>query len=108
MKDDVEPRPQRRSQHSGACRRADEREFWQLELDRSCSRALADHDVEAVILHRRIEYFLDGRIEAVDLVDKEHVAFLEAGEDGGEVAGFFYHWAARGLERRSHFVSDDI
>ena len=108
MKDNVEPRPQRRSQHSGPRSRADEREFWQLQFDRPCRRALADHDVEAVIFHRRIEDFLDCGIEPVDLVDKEYVAFLEAGKNRREIPGFFYYGSACGFERGPHFVGYDI
>jgi hypothetical protein len=43
--------------------------------------ALADHDIEVVILHRRIEDLLDRWIEAMDLVDEEDIAFLEVGKD---------------------------
>jgi hypothetical protein len=56
----------------------------------SCTvRALgpfADHDVEHARFHRRVEDFFDRAIEAVDLVDKKHVARREIGEDCGEIA----------------------
>ena len=48
--------------------------------------ALAQHDVELEVLHRRVEHLFDGSGQAVDLVDEEHVALAELAEDGGEVA----------------------
>ena len=39
-------------------------------------RALADHDVDLVVLQRRIQDLLDDRRQAVDLVDEQHVVAL--------------------------------
>ena len=50
-------------------------------------RALADHHVERVVLHRRVEDLLDRPVQAVDLVDEQDVALVEGGEDRGEVPG---------------------
>ena len=47
----------------------------------------AEHDVELEILHCRIEHFFDGSGKSVNLVDEEHIARVQVGEDGGEVAG---------------------
>ena len=47
----------------------------------------ADDEIELEILHGRIENFLDRRVEAMDLVDEQHVARLEIGQLRGEVAG---------------------
>ena len=69
---------------------------------------MPDHDVDVVILHRRVEDLFDSRIEAVDLVDKKHVALFEVGQDRGQVAGFFDDRAGGGFERRTHLVSDDV
>ena len=60
-------------------------------LTERARRAFADDEIEFEILHRRIEDFLHRRIEAVDLVDEEHVARFEIGEDGGEIAGLGQH-----------------
>ena len=85
--DDAEARAQRPRQQPGARRRANQRELLQRHLDRSRARALADHDVELVVLHRGIEHFLDRRRHPVDLVDEEHFVLAEARQDGGEIAG---------------------
>src|SRR3972149_9418197 len=75
-----EPVPQGRSQQAGPRGRADQRETFQIKLDRPRRRTLADHDVDLIILHRWIKHFLDYVIEPVNLVDEEHVAFIEIGE----------------------------
>ena len=54
---------------------------------RARRRPLADDEVELEILHRRIEDFLDRRIEPVDLVDEQDIAVFEIGEKRCEVAG---------------------
>ncbi len=46
----------------------------QVQLDGARRRALADHDVELVVLHRRVQHLLDHRGQAMDLVDEQHVA----------------------------------
>jgi hypothetical protein len=51
-RDDAEAVAQRVGEHAGARRRADQRERLQLELDRARRRALADHDVDLVVLER--------------------------------------------------------
>src|SRR5690606_38757914 len=61
-----------------------------------------------VVLHGRIEYFLYYRAHAVDFVDEQHVAFFQAGEYGGQVAGLFQHRPRGGLERHAHFIGDDV
>ena len=59
---------QRRGQHPGAGGGADQGERRQIDLDPGGRRAFADHDVDLVVLHRRIEDLLDHRRQAVDLV----------------------------------------
>ena len=74
---------------------ADQRELREIDLDRARRRPLADDEVELEILHRRIEDFLDRRIEPVDLVDEQHVALFEIGEQRREIAGLGDHRARR-------------
>ena len=77
---DAEAVAQRRRQEAGAGGGADQGELRQLDLHRARRRPLADDEVELVVLHGRIEDLLDRRVEAVDLVDEEHVALFEIGE----------------------------
>ncbi len=74
-----EPVAQRTGDEPGACRGADEREPRKVETDRSRRRTFAQHDVELEVFHRGIQHLFDGTSQAVDLVDEEHVAFVEVG-----------------------------
>jgi len=47
---------------------------------------LADDDVELVVFERCVELFFEDGLEAVDLIEEEHLALADIGEDGGEVA----------------------
>ena len=73
-RDDAEAVAQGVGEHAGARGGAHQREGRQVELDRARRRPLADHDVDLVVLQRRVEDLLDDRREAVDLVDEQHVA----------------------------------
>ena len=106
--DDAETVAERRSEEPRAGGRADEGERRQVELEGSRGRPFPDHDVDLVVLHRRIEDLLDGRIQAVDFVDEEHVTGLEVGQQGGEVAAALDDRARRLAQIRPHFVGDDV
>ena len=69
--------------------------FGRSILHRARRRPLADDEVELEILHRRIEDFLDRRGQAMDLVDEEHVALFEVGQQRREIAGLGDHRARR-------------
>ena len=82
---DAEPVAQGRGQEARPGGGADQGERRQVEPDRARRRALADHQVELVVLHRRIEDLLHRRLQPVDLVDEQHVARLQVGQNGGKV-----------------------
>jgi len=52
----------------------------------ACRRALADDDVEFVILERGVEFFFQHRLHAVNFVQKQHLLFAQICEDCGKVA----------------------
>ena len=104
----AEPVPQRRREKPGPGRRADERERLELELERPRRRPLADDDVELEVLHRRIEHLLDDTVQAMDLVDEEHVAALEVGEDRGDVARPLEDRPRRAAQLHPHLLGDDV
>ena len=99
---------QRRRQESGARRRAHQREAFEPELHRPRGRPLADDEVELEILHRRIQKLFDHVVEPVDLVDEQHVAFVEIGQDGGQVPGPLDRRAGDRPDRDLHLVGDDV
>ncbi len=105
--DQAEAVAQRAGDEAGAGGGADEGEPGQVEPDGSGRRALAQHDVELEVLHGRVEDLLDGPREAVDLVDEQHVALVEAGEDGSQVAGALERGARGDLQADLHLGGDD-
>ena len=92
----------------GAGGGADQGEGREVDAHAARGRALADDEVELEILHRRIQDFLDRRLQAVDLVDEQHVARLQVGQDGGEVAGALDHRAGGGAEADAQLAGDDL
>ena len=68
----------------------------------------AEDDVEAIVLHRRVERLLDRGREPVDLVDEEDVARRERGEEAGEVALLHERGAARHVERDAQLAREDV
>ncbi len=89
---------QRAADPPGARRRADDGERLEGEAERARRGPLADHHVEGVVLHRRVEDLLDRPVEAVDLVDEQDVPLVERGQDRGQVPG--------PLDRRARRVAD--
>ena len=63
---------------------------------------LADDDVDPEVLHREVEHLLGRPRHPVDLVDEQHVALVQPGEDRGEVAGVGDRRAAGEPQRRAH------
>src|SRR5690606_14746632 len=102
MKNDAESAAKRRRDESRTRRSSDQRKFRQFQFYGTRGGALADHYVQIVIFHRRIEYLFDGRIQAVDLVDKEHVAFFEICEYRSKIAGFFDYRPGGRPKSRTH------
>ncbi len=105
---DAEAVAQRGGEQAGAGGGADQGEGRQVDADGAGGRALADDEVELEVLHRRVEDFLDGRLQAVDLVDEQHVAGLQVGQDGGQVAGALDDRAGGGAEADAEFAGDDL
>src|SRR3546814_10738156 len=77
---------QRRGQAAGACGRTNQRERRQIEPDRARSRTFADHDVELVVLHRRVQHFLDDRTQAMNFIDEQQVARIAIGQQRRPIA----------------------
>src|SRR3989344_4236747 len=86
----------------------DQCETRELELDGAGSRTFADDDVELVVLHSWIEYFLDHFVQTVDLVDEEDVAVFQVGEDRAEVADLFNGWTGCVFDTGGHCSRNDV
>ncbi len=104
----TKPVAQRRRQKSGSRRCANQREALEGQLDRAGTRPLANDEIEFVILHGRIEDFLDRRIETMNFVDEEHIAVFEPGQLGREIARFRDDRPGGRMESGSEFAGDDF
>ena len=107
VRGEAEPVAQRPGQQPGPGGRADEGERREVERDRGGAGPLADDDVDAEVLHRHVEHLLGRPRHPVDLVDEEHVALVEPGQDRGEVAGVGDRRTAGDAQRRGHLGGDD-
>jgi hypothetical protein len=105
---DSETVAQGRGDKALAGRGADQGELGKVDPDGARGGTLADHQVERAVLHRGIEDLLDRWREAVDLVDEQHVAVLEIGEQGGKVARLCDHRPRRGAEADAKLARDDL
>ncbi len=94
----------RAGQHAAARRGADQGEPLQTHRDRPGAEALAEHDVDAEVFHRRVDELLDDARHAVDFVDEEDRAFFEVGQERQQVGRLGQGGAARHLDRRAQFV----
>ncbi len=103
----AETGPEGGSQQPAAGGGPDEGEGREGQLHRACPGALVDHDVDAVVFHRRVEVFLHHGAEPVDFVDEQHVVLLQRCQDSGQVAGLVQHGARCDLEAHAQLVGDD-
>ena len=99
---------QRRGEQARPRGGADQRELGEVDLDRARRRALADDEIELVVLHGRIEDFLDRRVEAVDLVDEQDVAVFQVGQQRGEIASLGDDRARGGAEADAQLARHDL
>ena len=104
---DAEARAQRRREQAGARGGGDEGEGPDLHDVGARRGALADDDVELVVLERGVELFFEHGLQAVDLVEEEDLALAQVGEDGGEVALNLQGGAGGLLEADVELVGDD-
>ena len=102
-----EPVAQRARQQAGPGGGADQGEPRDLQRDRRRARSLADHDVDPEVLHRQVEHLLGGPRHPVDLVEEEHLALDQAGQDRGQVAGVLDRRSAGDPQRGGHLAGDD-
>ena len=105
---DAETRAERRREQAGTGGGTDESEMVEVDLDGTRRGTFVDHDVNAVVLHRRIEVLLHDGAQTVDFIDEEHVVGFEGGEQAGEVTGFVEDRSGGYLEAYAQFVGDDI
>lgn len=84
-----------------------QRKLGDIQANRARRRTLANHDIEGKVLHRGVQDLLDRTVEAVDLVDKQHIARLQVSKDGRQVARARDGRATRGLDLSAQLVGDN-
>src|SRR5437762_3719848 len=70
--------------------------------------ALADDQIDAEILHRRIEYFLDRGLQAMNFVEEENFFTLKRSKDRGEISFAFEQGAGAGFDGNVQLVGNDL
>ncbi len=106
--DDAEARAQGRGEQAGSRGCADQRKFLQRHFDRSRPRSLTYHDVQLVIFHGGIQNLFDRRRHPVNLVDEQHFAVAQAGENRRKVAGTLQDRTGRGAHRGPELCANHV
>src|SRR5262249_34190606 len=104
--DDIKTLAQRSGDQPRPRRRTDQGERRDIDADRPRPRSFADDQVELEILHCGIKDFLDRRGQPMELVDKEHIARLEIGQERGKIAAALDDRARGGAEAHTHLARD--
>ena len=81
----AEPVTQRRGQQALARGGTDQGERRQIDPHRTGRGPFSDDQVERAVFHRRIEHFLNLRVEAMDLVNEQDIALFQVGQQRGQV-----------------------
>src|SRR5271165_5853643 len=104
---EAEPVAERSRQQPGPGSRPDQRERRDVQRDGGRARALADHHVDAEVLHGQVEHLLGGPGQAVDLVDEDHLALAERGQHRRQVTRPLDRRTAGDAQRRAELGGDD-
>src|SRR5882762_196968 len=96
--DDAETRAERCGDQTGAGGGADQREMVQMKRMNARARSLSDDEIDAKILHRRIEHFFDCGLQAVNFVEEKYFAGFQRGENRGQIAFAIEQRAGAGLD----------
>ena len=105
---DAEARPQRCGEQTATRGGAHQGEGVEIDLDGARRRPFVDHNVDTVVLHRRVEIFLHNGGKAVNFVDEKHIVRFERSEQPCQIAGLVEHRTGGELEAHPEFVGNDI
>ena len=102
----LKPVAERGREQPGAGGGPDQRERPQRHVDRPGVDPLAERQVDAKILHRRIQKLLDRLRQPMDFVDEQHRPLLGVGQIGDHVLGGRQGRAAGDLEADAQVAGD--
>src|SRR2546425_9982201 len=94
-----QPRPRRRADHG---------KRPELVSKGAGVRTLFDHEVDAEVLHRRIQELLNSPRQPMDLIDEQYVTGLQVGQDAHQVAAALQRRPGGRDDVRAHLVSDHV
>ena len=69
--------------------------------------SLSGDDINRKVLHRGVQHLLYGAAQAMDLVDKQHVALVEIRQQGCQIAGLLDRGSAGDADIHAQLVGDD-
>ena len=108
MVEDPKTFAQRGRQQPRPRRRADHGKRPELVSQGAGVRTLFDHEVDAEVLHRRIQELLNSPRQPMDLIDEQHVTGLQVGQDAHQVAAALQRRPGGCDDIRAHLVSDHV
>ena len=99
---------QRRTQQPRARGRPDQCERIHRQLHRARAHPFAHHDMKLEVLHRGVKPLLDDALQAMNLVDEEHVVLFEVVDDCGEVGGALDGGTGSHVDVDAELARDDV
>lgn len=99
---------QRAGQHPGAGGGTHQGELGQVELDGAGVRPLVDNNIQPEILHGRVQILLNGRVQAVDLINKQNIPLFQIGQHAGQVSRLFNLGAGSRMNAAADGIRDNI
>src|SRR2546428_2875463 len=94
-----QPRPRRRADHG---------KRPELVSKGAGVRTLFDHEVDAEVLHRRIQELFNSPRQPMDFIDEQYVTGLQVGQDAHQVAAALQRRPGGRDDVRAHLVSDHV
>ena len=105
--DHAESVSQRRRYHTRPCSSADKGKVRKIEPHGPGRRSLAYHEIELIILHRRIEDLFHTLIEPVDLIYEQYFILFEIGKYGSQVSRLLDGRTGSNVKTYAHLIGDD-
>ena len=108
LRDDTETVTKRCGQQTRTGRRANQREVREIQADRARRGVLSQHDIDGEVFHRRVQYLLDLAVQAVDLVDEQHIALRKTIQNRGDLARLLDGRTRGYLDIHPELIRDDV
>ena len=101
-------RTQRSRQQSATRSRSNQRKRLQFNLHRPCRWSLIYHNINPIILHRRIQILLHHRTQPMNLIYKQHIIPLQRRQQTCQIARLIKHRTRRQLKPYTQLIGYNI